>query len=801
MEHGHYLQQRFAEVWALAEAEQAVAHSTRRGVYLEFKSDPGFELELKSLEDLRKNIRLLNVRQAQVLVGQDDAGNPQYETVAYATVYVPNGEQQYFVKKLEKYLTQNTPSGKPKNGQLIEGIADIRKALLVASFWSDQAQPLPGEEPEWIEVWLSSHTARVIASFERLLEHLKIPARKGTLTFPERSVKAIFANNEQLAQLTASFDHIAEFRRAKSTAAFWLELGNRDQAGWVEELLSRSAFDEGTNAVVCILDTGVNNGHPLLETVLIDEDCHAVDQEWGTHDHHKHGTLMAGTAAYGNLLEALQTGDQLKLNHRLESVKILPPTGQNEKHLWGYITSQAISRAAIQAPDRNRCVCMAITAEDSRDQGRPSSWSAELDQLAVGAEDESCKLLLVSAGNVTVDAGEAAANYPEVQITDAVHDPAQSWNALSVGAYTDLDQISDPTLGNYTPVAPKGGLSPFSTTSATWEENKWPIKPELLLEGGNLAVDGSGFATECDDLCLLSTYKDPQEAHFSHFNMTSAATAQLAWMSGKLMAHYPAFWPETIRGLLVHSASWPETLKRQFLENEKKTSYKNLLKIAGYGVPDLERAMFSAENSLTLISQATLQPFDRKPKPKSGFATRDMHFYNLPWPTEVLLHLPDDTPVQMRVTLSYFIEPGPGEVGWKDRYRYASHGLRFDLNSPGESRDEFIKRINQAALEEDEDKPGTKSPSGHWLLGSQARNRGSLHSDIWQGSAQELANSNLLAVSPSIGWWRERSHLGSWGKQARYSLIVSITTPDEEVDLYTPVAIELGVSPVVEIST
>ena len=91
MEHGHYLQQRFSEAWAQAEAEQAVAHSTRHGVYLEFKSDPGFELELKSLEDLRKNIRLLNVRQMQEPMGQDDAGNPVYEMVAYATVYVPRG--------------------------------------------------------------------------------------------------------------------------------------------------------------------------------------------------------------------------------------------------------------------------------------------------------------------------------------------------------------------------------------------------------------------------------------------------------------------------------------------------------------------------------------------------------------------------------------------------------------------------------------------------------------------------------------------------------------------------------------
>ena len=244
-----------------------------------------------------------------------------------------------------------------------------------------------------------------------------------------------------------------------------------------------------------------------------------------------------------------------------------------------------------------------------------------------------------------------------------------------------------------------------------------------------------------------------------------------------------------------------EDLKNQFIDDKSKTSYKYLLSICGYGVPNLERAMYSAQNSLTRISQSTLQPYDRKPSGESGHRTKDMHLYELPWPKEVLLNLPDDTPVKMRITLSYFVEPGPGEIGWKDRYRYASHALRFDLNSPGESKDEFVKRINKDARDRDEDKPDTKSPSDHWLLGSQARDRGSIHSDIWQGTAAELADSNLIAISPTIGWWRERSYLGRWNQETRYALIVSISTPDETVDVYTPVAVQVGVPVAIEIST
>ncbi len=87
------------------------------------------------------------------------------------------------------------------------------------------------------------------------------------------------------------------------------------------------------------------------------------------------------------------------------------------------------------------------------------------------------------------------------------------------------------------------------------------------------------------------------------------------------------------------------------------------------------------------------------------------------------------------------------------------------------------------------------------MLGSNARDRGSIHSDIWRGTAADLAGSNLIGISPTIGWWRERSYLERWNREARYSLIVSITTPDETVDVYTPVAVQVGVPIVIQVPT
>ena len=86
--------------------------------------------------------------------------------------------------------------------------------------------------------------------------------------------------------------------------------------------------------------------------------------------------------------------------------------------------------------------------------------------------------------------------------------------------------------------------------------------------------------------------------------------------------------------------------------------------------------------------------------------------------------------VRMRVTLSYFIEPSPGEIGWKDRYRYASCALRFDVNNVNEELDNFNRRLNAAARDDSEF--DSDSGSDRWLIGKNTRHRGSIHSDIWK---------------------------------------------------------------------
>jgi hypothetical protein len=256
-------------------------------------------------------------------------------------------------------------------------------------------------------------------------------------------------------------------------------------------------------------------------------------------------------------------------------------------------------------------------------------------------------------------------------------------------------------------------------------------------------------------------------------------------MAARLMAAYPHLWPETIRALMVHSARWSDAMLKAYLPDGKKgnkSDYLHLVRHCGFGVPHISRALWSVSNSLTMVIESDLHPFKKE---NGSTKLRDMNLHRLPWPLDELESL-GETEVEMRVTLSYFVEPNPSARGIRSRYRYESHGLRFDVKRPHEGENGFRGRINSLAISADRGNSRSGDDT-QWLIGPQNRHKGSLHSDIWQGTAAELASRGVLAVFPTTGWWKTRAPLARFDKKARYALIISIHAPETNVDLYAAV--------------
>lgn len=765
------------EAKALADAKDPSRRP--KGFVLAFESDPSFKLKLASLELRASGVELCSSR-------VDERG------VMHATVFLPKGKEGLFIRKFEAYIKQLP--GKPDNKELVASISRIRLATL-KEFWMD-AGPFPETaEPKWWEIWLRDITNPhdVADVFRERAQSAGVVVGPRELRFPERRVLLAFGTVEQLSQIENLFDLLAEIRLAKILAGEFLALAPPDQADYIENALTRVTPPPEDAAVVCHLDTGVNRGHPLIGLALHEDHVLAVEPNWSTADLKGHGTEMAGLALYGCLTEIWNHEDPILLTHRLESVKILPDVGQNDPDLYGDITSQAVSRIEIAAPERvRRAFCLTVTT-DGRDEGYPSSWSAALDQICSASEEPDAphRLIIVSAGNVPL---EERHEYPERNGVSGIEDPAQSWNALTVGAATHRATIHDSTYEGWSRIAPPGRLSPCSRTSLIWGDQSWPLKPDIVMEGGNNAIDPSTNSADfVDDLSLLTTRVTPSGAVLTTTGDTSAAGALAARYAAMIWAGYPELTPESVRGLLVHSARWTKEMCEEFPDRERH----NRLRCYGYGIPDLQSALWSASNAATLIVQNSLQPFHRV---EGKVKTKDMHLHDLPWPKAVLQEL-GELPVRMRITLSYFIEPSPGRRGWTRKHRYQSHGLRFDVRWPSETIERFRKRISKAARDDDDETNSFGSDPRDWEIGEQLRCKGSVHSDIWCGTAVELAESGVIAVFPVTGWWKERAHLNRWDRQARYSLIISIETDAADVDLYTPIANQIGLAGETEIDT
>ena len=549
-------------------------------IILEVHSEPDFELELKSLEPRSQGVELACVREEK-----DEQGRDQ----RIAVIHVPAGRLNYFVKLVEQYLTAQVASGKPKNQKLIESISRIRLATL-RSFWTDDGVEFPlADKAIWWEVWLrASGDQSPWDSFALLAEQAGLGLGKETIRFPDRLVGLCYGTPDQLSSAAEILDMLAEARRAKENPAAFIAFGPIDQAEWVAGLRTRIAEPAADAPAVCVLDRGMVV-NPLLEAALSPADLHKYDPSWPLSDpvtpfdaEAGHGTEMADVALFGDQLPELLAGSQaVPLRHRLESVRILPPRRHpDDPRLYGAITAQAAYRVESYA-NRPRVFCMAVTA-DGRDRGKPTSWSGEVDQLCAGVRDGHRRLFVVSAGNTALDQRH---RYPESNDTDPVQDPAQAWNAVTVGAFTDRVQF--PQVGTFSgsrPIAHAGDLSPSSTTSLGWLR-EWPFKPDVVLEGGNQVFHPvKGWVLDPDEMALLTTAHATGGTLLVNFRDTSAATAQAARMLAIIRAEYPDYWPETVRALLVHSAVWNPSMRQAFCDQkvgEKKRAHWRLRR---YGV-------------------------------------------------------------------------------------------------------------------------------------------------------------------------------------------------------------------------
>ncbi|WP_230631612.1 S8 family peptidase [Sphingomonas sp. Leaf37] len=678
-----------------------------------------------------------------------------------------------FEAAAERYNSHIEGRRRPMNFDFFESKSQLVLTAVEDLWASDQTLPDDDEEIRW-EIWVQRAAE---PRLQEVLERLDLKARR-PLKFGQVRVLSVEATRQDLEKLALS-GAISQLKPASALVSELIHVPKGVQQAAVQAAANRIVVADADAPAVCLLDTGVRAAHPLLSGSL---DTVANVNGGSPQDWQGHGTKMAGLALFDDL-PSLIAGGAVNLPIRLESVVVQLPDGINDRRLPAERVKIAVDLVE-DADDRPRTYCFAMSAPSEGSDGGVATLSSELDKLAseVGSE----RLFCIAAGNL--EPPTVFNDYQTLNETTGLLTPAQAWNALTVAACTNLDGVPR----THGPLAPVGDLSPWSRTACAWERShKPPMKPDVVFEGGNQMFDtASQDLSNHADLCLLTTNFDAN-APLSLTGMTSAATASVSGMCARLQAEYPTLWPETVRGLVVHSAEHTPAMVARARDAEpiRGSVEAALLERYGYGRPDLGRAMDNAEDSLTYITQGALLPL-RLNDDGDGVVLGYMRSHALPFHEEVLSGL-DDVEAELRITLSYFVEPNPGAALRGDYDLYASHGFDFDVKRPDESDDEAVARINGAFTS----RTRSNAPPLGWAFGAKERGgalrdgrKGCLKHDRLTLPAQDLARIGSVMVFPRKGWWGE--DLERVDQQARYSLIVSIRTPEE--DIYTEIAAEIA---------
>jgi len=585
---------------------------------------------------------------------------------------------------------------------------------------------------------------------------------------------------QQLRELVDATDCIFDSQLAEAKIRDWLLYENDLELDLAKYTLTPP--DEQAPSVV-LLDSGIQPAHPLLANAIASSGS-VIPGIGSPVDIDGHGTEMAGISLYGAFLGDAIEKNTSQATHWIQSIKILSSEANSgdasARATWPPMTIAAVQQAEAAAPKINRRVfAMAVTADML--PLVPTNWSQAVEQIAYN--DGRGRVVCISAGNADSGNVTLLEGYPQLNLVQPIQDPAQAWNALTIGAFTAFDELPrEDRYKTYKPIAPKGGISPHSS-SKPLDATRVPNKPEVVFEGGNIAFDGKLPDPTVPTLTTLTT--GHRLIHpLSSLWATSGATAHAAHLAASIWKIDPKLRPETVRGLVVHSAKWTERMEEDF------ESVDDRMRICGYGVPDEDYAKWCARERATVIIEDSMpnavmvgKPRKEPPKRKTTPPTKlepesVVKFFKLPLAEESLLM--HDADVELRVTLSYF-----AEMQTYRRNAYRGLDLRWDMQGPQETEDEFRWRVNKKVRQSTDER--VKSKSFKWKIGPMRREQGTVQSDRWTGRASLLAGSKLIAVMPKSGWWDQ--YVRFLTKEQAFSLIVSVCTTG--LDIYSLVEVAL----------
>ena len=349
--------------------------------------------------------------------------------------------------------------------------------------------------------------------------------------------------------------------------------------------------------LVGILDSGVNEAHPLLAAVVVERASSPASL--GLSDGYGHGTRVSGIAAYGDVRDCLER-QSFKASIRICSGKVVNDAGAfDDRRL---VPSQMDE--IIRGLHARGCRIFNLSIGDRKARyagGRVGMWTAILDELA----HELDILIVVAAGNYEHDPANGnpedhLLGYPRYLLTpqSRLLEPAVGANVLSVGAIAHAAAVATQGPGDVSvrPIADVGEPAPFTRSGPGIHES---LKPDLCDDGGNMLYDGlvQGLSRRSESE-VLTTHPRYLERLFTTAFGTSYAAPLVSHKAALVLRVFPTASANLLRAFLSNSARPPDAAVRR-LNGLGAAAVRNL---CGYGIANATQASTSDMNRVILFA-------------------------------------------------------------------------------------------------------------------------------------------------------------------------------------------------------
>ncbi len=532
----------------------------------------------------------------------------------------------------------------------------------------------------------------------------------------------------------------------------------------IQELPGLLPPEEGSPGV-CVLDTGIIAGHPLLAPAV--GDVRAIPSRFGDGaDDHGHGTRIAGLIIYGDLRNIVADGVP-RPEAYVYSIKVT--NKQNRFDDERLIVNQ-MHEAITKINDEYGCRVFNISLGDPEQvyrEGKPSPWAYILDVLA----RERDIVIVVSTGNYdapTSVRGEKAnqfrTSYPNYLLHDEARiiEPATAANVITVGSLNGYDEsyfvAGNPNDPGYRILGPSSFPSPFSRTGPGMNG---AIKPEVVDIGGSYIWSryADGFAND-RNLQVVSTNHDLLQGLFTSDIGTSYSAAKVTNLASRILKAYPGISANLVRALIATASSIPADLLGAI-------SVKEALSLVGYGKPDLVRALYSSESRVTMFAE-------------DDIGIDNLHLYSIPVPDEFKA-----TGGKRQVSISLAFDPPVRHT----RLDYLGFTMEFHLFrglTPQRIVDYFSQRPKDF-------KPDDIPQRYHCTTypGVRVRGKGTLQKGIFNISRDsallDYQGSELqLLIKCKSGWATEADY-----PRQKYAIAVTLEQLSQQIPIYQQVRQQL----------